>query len=169
VKTNRNKNGWKEIQLRGVTMWQNIYSEIFVERKNDSNLVKSATRKWVVQSIITFIVNNCGDNGLGFTLESTRPAASTLGDITRNYTRLSCSCVGQGSRNGTSYFNTCPTNLMLLLVTRTNFSEQCTFSRAGSRVIDTPQTHCQASHLDMMTQKVVTSQELQRATRHLMT
>jgi hypothetical protein len=40
-------------------MCRNIYDEIFVERKYDSNLVKGETRKRVVQTIITFSVNNC--------------------------------------------------------------------------------------------------------------
>jgi hypothetical protein len=47
-------------------------------------------------------------------LESTRPAASKLGDITRNYTRTSDGRGGQGSRNGTSYFN----NVMQLANTK---------------------------------------------------
>jgi hypothetical protein len=40
-------------------MCRNIYGEIFVERKYDSNLVKSGTRKRVVQTIITFSKNIC--------------------------------------------------------------------------------------------------------------
>lgn len=40
-------------------MCRNIYGEIFVERKYDSNLVKSGTRKRVVQTIITFSKNFC--------------------------------------------------------------------------------------------------------------
>jgi hypothetical protein len=40
-------------------MCRKIYGEIFVGRKYDSNLVKSETRNRVVQTIITFSVNNC--------------------------------------------------------------------------------------------------------------
>jgi hypothetical protein len=71
-------------------MCRNMYGEIFVERKYDSNLVKSETRKRAVQTIISFIVNDCERQSIVFDfgvnktccIEARRSRGTTRGRVT---------------------------------------------------------------------------------------